>query len=110
MKIAGAIGVLTALILVVGIGFVALGLSRQNALGNCERGNKLRMESNRRIQPHRIDRDVLNDFLKSAAQARRATGDAQVAHDYDQLRRRLRAVTFRDIPLVDCREAIPLLP
>ena len=99
-------GVAVASILVL----IGLGLARQNALANCDRGNTLRAENNRRIRPHRIDRDVLGDFLKSAAAARRATGDPAVAREYDQLRVRLRQVTFRDIPLVDCRHAVPLIP
>jgi hypothetical protein len=92
------------------VGLVLLGFARQNAIKNCDRGNLLRAESNRRIAAHRADRDVLRDFLKSAAVARRQTGDVQVAREYDALRRRLAAVTFRSIPPVDCRHAVRLVP
>jgi hypothetical protein len=82
---------------------------RGQQLRACERGNGLRLESNRRIRSHRVERGVLADFLRAAEEARRAAGtanDRQAAERYHRLWLQLRRVTFRPTPLVDCRRVI----
>jgi hypothetical protein len=86
----------------------------QNNLASCERGNELRIESNKRVPAHRTEATVVLDFLHSAEQARRANyhethqaSDKQAAQQYHALSRRLKAhVHFQDVPVIDCQAVI----
>lgn len=78
-------------------------------LAGCERANKVRAESNDRINAHLLERNVLGEFLESAAQARRAAGtetDLQAADKYIALKTSLKRVQFTAQPLIDCGKTI----
>lgn len=78
-------------------------------LAGCERANKVRAESNDRINAHVLERNVLGEFLESAAQARRAAGtetDIKAANKYLALKYSLRRVHFTAQPLIDCQKTV----
>jgi hypothetical protein len=79
----------------------------------CERGNSLRVESNRRIDAHATDRDVLRAFLVAAKDARvaayerdRNMSDKAAADEYQRQIIKLDQVTFRPVAIVDCKKVI----
>lgn len=73
----------------------------------CNRNNSLRAESNRRIASHNLEKEVLDGFIASAAQARSATGDKDVAAQYELLRAKLATITFKPLHIINCQQAIP---
>jgi uncharacterized protein YneF (UPF0154 family) len=86
----------------------------KNAVINCERINTLRYESNARIAAHEADRDILIEFMKSAAHARYrswqrtgAVGDLRAMRNYHHDITSERAqVTFHPLPIVNCPQVI----
>lgn len=84
-------------------------------LAGCRQGNTLRTESNRRVESHEADTEVLNEFLIAARNARiasynktRTEGDRAAIEEYSRLIMVLDAkVKFHKVPLIDCNKAIP---
>lgn len=76
----------------------------------CERGNKLRRESNDRVNDHLAERDVVSSFLLMAAEARERAGtklDIATAKRYRILAHRLRTTVFyTKIPVPSCESII----
>lgn len=71
---------------------------RAALVAGCERGNDLRAQVTANVT-------VLDEFLQAAADARRASGDHQVAAGYEELRTRL-----DPLEPVDCATAYPTPP
>lgn len=110
-------GMLCAFVLLTGTGmYVVNSQAEANAqtlyqtqLAGCVRANKLRTESNDRINAHLLERNVLSDFLESAAIARTASGtknDLKAAKEYRDLKDSLKRVHFDSQPLVNCAKVI----
>lgn len=85
----------------------------QSQIASCERVNVLREESNRRIEEHIIDRDVLSRFLVAAVSARTAQwerdrnrSDLDAANEYNRLLDRLETVNFEPVSVVDCKSVV----
>lgn len=75
----------------------------------CEKRNDIRNESNKRIRDHTIERDVLEEFLADARDARRASGsptDKKAASRYANLKKELEGVRFSVLPFEDCAATI----
>ena len=83
----------------------------ESQVESCQRGNKLRTESNQRVQGLSDQRDILAEFLLAAARAREEAGsptDVRTAAKYRELAEYLdRHVHFNSVPLVDCNKEIP---
>lgn len=81
----------------------------ETQLAGCERANKVRTESNERINAHVTERNVLASFLESAAEARESAGskiDVKAAQEYRALKDSLKRVQFREQDLIDCAKTI----
>lgn len=79
-------------------------------LQGCERRNDLRNESNQRVRAHELERDILAEFLNSAAVARNSTGtelDKKTAKKYVGLSVQLQTLHFDVLPLEDCVAVTP---
>lgn len=85
-------------------------LDYKNSVAACQRGNKLRTESNNRIAAHQADKQGLVDFLEGARRARlagyvrnRNSEDLKAARNYAAIIKRVNAqVRFDSVALVDC--------
>lgn len=78
-------------------------------IAGCERSNALRKESNDRIKQDERERDVLGQFLVSAARARAAAGsptDRQAATEYLALKSSLNEVHFSRFTILDCNKVV----
>lgn len=81
-----------------------------NVKESCERVNILRAETNRRVAENTAQRDILDEFLLSARDARLASGtpsDIMTARQYSNLAKRLEKVTYIPVPITDCDKEFP---
>ena len=82
----------------------------KSQLANCQRINDIRNESNRRIEAHAADRDVLKNFLQTARSARLSAGtheDRVTADQYLHLANILdKKVFFKPLQTVNCEQVI----
>lgn len=81
--------------------------TRANLLAGCERGNVLRGQvttNNDAIVALKVS---VHAFAIHAAEARRDSGDMDVARQYDQIAAEVDQIQPRAIPPVDCAAAYP---
>lgn len=110
-------GMMLAFLILAGAGMYAVNAQAQNnaqtlyrtQLASCHRANVLRAESNDRVDAHLLERNVLSEFLSSAAAARKAAGtplDSKAAADYLDLKDSLKRVQYQRVPTIDCEKTI----
>jgi len=84
---------------------------RKAQVQECERNNDMRNEINTSVKAHKVQQQVLVQFMGDAATARARTGDKKVAKRYENLQSKLvHNVQFHALPLTDCEAAVPKQP